>query len=278
LFDQEEPGSHRGLWITLVLLVAIALVGLQFRAEVRALGHQLYAAVLERVYPQAPVPVPSTPNTAPADSKSSAQSATPPPSSDLQANASSTREAQPQSAASTPTESKSAENAATAAASNAKSDSAASAKSNPEPAKPCTEAAKSDDGAEKPAPAKAGRQPRKAASANRTKSVARETASSEDNHLLQMAQKYIHGQGVRRDCQQGMIYLREALRQPSAAAASQMGALYATGTCVPFDRVQAYRWFGSALQMTPRNQWLAQEREQLYAQMNSAERRQADSH
>jgi hypothetical protein len=55
-----------------------------------------------------------------------------------------------------------------------------------------------------------------------------------------------------------------------------MGALYATGTCVPLNRVTAYHWFSSALQMAPSNPWLARERDELYAQMSTAERRQAD--
>jgi TPR repeat protein len=94
--------------------------------------------------------------------------------------------------------------------------------------------------------------------------------------LLQLAQKYIHGQGVRRDCATGMAYLRQAMKRPNFAAASQMGALYATGTCVPLDRVAAYRYFTAALQMAPSNPWLARERDELYGRMSSAERRQAD--
>jgi hypothetical protein len=45
---------------------------------------------------------------------------------------------------------------------------------------------------------------------------------------------------------------------------------------VPLDRLAAYRYFSSALQMSPNNAWLAQERDELYGQMSSAERRQAD--
>jgi len=81
---------------------------------------------------------------------------------------------------------------------------------------------------------------------------------------------------VRRDCATGLAYLRQAMKRPNPAAASQMGALYATGTCVPLDRVAAYRYFTSALQMAPSNPWLARERDELYGQMSSAERRQAD--
>jgi TPR repeat protein len=103
-----------------------------------------------------------------------------------------------------------------------------------------------------------------------------EEAAPEYDPVLQLAQKYIHGQGVRRDCATGMAYLRQAMKRPNFAAASQMGALYATGTCVPLDRVAAYRYFTAAMQMAPSNPWLGQERDKLYGQMSSAERRQAD--
>jgi len=94
--------------------------------------------------------------------------------------------------------------------------------------------------------------------------------------VLKIAQKYLHGQGVRQDCVTGLAYLREAMRQPNAPAESQMGALYATGTCVPLDRLVAYRYFTSAMRLAPDNAWLGMERDKLYGQMSSAERHQAD--
>jgi hypothetical protein len=38
--------------------------------------------------------------------------------------------------------------------------------------------------------------------------------------------------------------------------------------------VEAYRWFSSALEVDPRNPWLARERDSLYGEMTAAERRQ----
>jgi TPR repeat protein len=138
----------------------------------------------------------------------------------------------------------------------------------PEPGKPAPAAAE-DATSEKPAA-----EPAKLARASRLKPV--ETVSPENDPLLKLAQKYIHGHGVRADCVTGMAYLRQAMKRPNYAAASQMGALYATGTCVPLDRVEAYRYFSSAMQMAPSNPYLGQERDKLYGQMTSAERRQAD--
>jgi TPR repeat protein len=71
-----------------------------------------------------------------------------------------------------------------------------------------------------------------------------------------------------------LIYLR-AVQQHSAKARSQLGALYATGHCVPQDRVEAYRWFTSALALDPHNVWLDRQRNILLAQMTSQERQRA---
>ena len=102
----------------------------------------------------------------------------------------------------------------------------------------------------------------------------RPAARPEDDSLLLLAQKYLHGRGVPENCEQGLIYLR-ALQQRSAKARSQLGALYATGHCVPQDRVEAYRWFTSALALDPHNVWLNRQRNILLAQMTSQERQRA---
>jgi hypothetical protein len=105
-------------------------------------------------------------------------------------------------------------------------------------------------------------------------SRARPAARPEDDSLLLLAQKYLHGRGVPENCEQGLIYLRAA-QQHSAKARSQLGALYATGHCVPQDRVEAYRWFTSALTLDPHNVWLNRQRNILLAQMTSQERQRA---
>lgn len=102
----------------------------------------------------------------------------------------------------------------------------------------------------------------------------RAATPAEDDSMLLLAQKYLQGRGVPRDCGRGLTYLKEAVRRPSAHARSQMGALYATGTCVPQSRVEAYRWFSSALEIDPRNPWLARERDMLHGEMASFERQQ----
>ena len=130
------------------------------------------------------------------------------------------------------------------------------------------------DQSEEQAPAKPERKP-----ASHTRKPAADRSSdntdSRRDPMVLMAQKYLYGQGVRRDCDQAMVYLRAANQKASAEARSQMGALYATGYCVPLDRVRAYQWFTSALNVEPDNPALQRERNNLWTQMSSDERQQA---
>ncbi|HEY6249143.1 MAG TPA: zinc ribbon domain-containing protein [Candidatus Angelobacter sp.] len=91
---------------------------------------------------------------------------------------------------------------------------------------------------------------------------------------LVKAKQYLHGQGVRQNCEQGMVYLRAATRQNDPDAAVQMGTLYASGFCVQQDRVKAYQWFSTAREMEPENRWIAKNLNQLWAQMTPQERGQ----
>lgn len=90
---------------------------------------------------------------------------------------------------------------------------------------------------------------------------------------LLRAQQFLQGRGVPQNCEQGLIYLRAAAQKNEPAAAVQMGALYSAGHCVKQDRVMAYRWFNSAHELQPANQWIQKSMDQLWAQMNEQERR-----
>ncbi|HEY6971050.1 MAG TPA: zinc ribbon domain-containing protein [Candidatus Angelobacter sp.] len=100
-------------------------------------------------------------------------------------------------------------------------------------------------------------------------------ASNKPSAALVKAQKYLHGQGVRQNCEQGLMYLKAATEENDPQAAVQMAALYSSGFCVEQDRVKAYRWFSSAQEMNPDNRWIAKNMSQLWAQMTPSERRQA---
>lgn len=88
------------------------------------------------------------------------------------------------------------------------------------------------------------------------------------------AQQYLHGRGVRQNCEQGLVYLKAATRENDPDAAVQMGALYSSGFCVAQNRVKAYQWFASAQEMKPDNRWITKNLNQLWAQMTPDERRQ----
>lgn len=261
LFDYDEPRSHRGLWIALVLVFAAGLVGLKFRQELRARALPIYAAVLARVNPQPPTP-PPTP--APTDSAGTApQASAPTTANDALPGAGVAPDQKPQTTASQTPPPPANDNAPVAQAASEKPEQ--SVKSEPQ----------ADPAVQTNAPPKKTARRANYAQASQERPAA-EAASRRNDALLQLAQKYIRGEGVRRDCATGLAYLREAARHPSSEAATQMGALYATGTCVPLDRVAAYRWFTSALQLDPSNPWLSKERDELYGHMSSSERRQAD--
>ena len=95
---------------------------------------------------------------------------------------------------------------------------------------------------------------------------------------VRLANMYIKGDGVARSCEQAMVLLKSAAAKENASARGRLGALYASGTCVPRDRVKAYEWMSSALQANPSGQWARDYREQLWAQMSQQERAQAQKY
>ena len=92
--------------------------------------------------------------------------------------------------------------------------------------------------------------------------------------MLLRAQNYLQGTGgLPQNCDQGLVYLRAAAKS-EAAAAVEMGVLYASGHCVQQDRVAAYRWFNSAHELQPGNSRIETSLNELWAQMTPQERSQ----
>jgi hypothetical protein len=101
-----------------------------------------------------------------------------------------------------------------------------------------------------------------------------EAASLRPSAGLVKAQDYLQGRnGVKQDCDQGMVYLRAAVQRSEPAAAMQMGELYATGRCVQQDRVMAYRWMNSAREKAPGNVAIQTAVDQLWGRMTPQERK-----
>jgi TPR repeat protein len=92
---------------------------------------------------------------------------------------------------------------------------------------------------------------------------------------VRLAELYIAGRGVEKSCDQAMVLLRSASAHSSSRARGKLGAMYATGECVPQDRVQAYHWMSMALQANPNSDWTARYRDNLWNQMTAAEKMRA---
>jgi TPR repeat protein len=93
--------------------------------------------------------------------------------------------------------------------------------------------------------------------------------------MLAEGQRYLYGQGVRKSCEQALNLIHGAANEGNAEARSQLGGMYATGNCAPFDRVTAYRWFTLALSASPRNPRVQQTRDMLWREMTDTERQRA---
>jgi hypothetical protein len=85
---------------------------------------------------------------------------------------------------------------------------------------------------------------------------------------------YLEGRGEPQSCSQAVTLLDSAAAKGNPKAASQLGAMYATGHCVRFDRPTAYRWFTNSL-AERHNPLVERNREMLWSQMSDAERRLA---
>jgi hypothetical protein len=114
--------------------------------------------------------------------------------------------------------------------------------------------------------------------ANSRQEHARETnvPRNTGEDLATKGQAYLYGNGVERDCGQALVYLRKAADMGNAQARSQLGALYATGHCVPLDRARAYNWFSLALRASSGHSiWVERNRQMLWDQMTESEKARA---
>ena len=101
------------------------------------------------------------------------------------------------------------------------------------------------------------------------------TAKGNPDAPVQLANMYIKGDGVPRSCEQAMVLLKTAAAKENAPARNRLGSMYATGTCVPANRIEAYRWYSSSLAANPDSDWTQQTRDLIWRQMTPDERAQA---
>jgi TPR repeat protein len=104
-------------------------------------------------------------------------------------------------------------------------------------------------------PAAKAQPPKEKAAANRPKTASEKAkpAADKGDELLAKGKAYLYGDQSPRNCQQALNYLNKAAELGNAGARSQLGAMYATGHCVPLDRVRAYGWFSLAADVSGRN-------------------------
>ena len=98
--------------------------------------------------------------------------------------------------------------------------------------------------------------------------------SPEDSNVL-IAQKYLYGQGVRQDCNRALTLLRPAADSSSVKARTLLGAMYATGHCVPQNLPSSYHWFALALREDPNNIWVSRNLQSIWNQMSDSEKQTA---
>ena len=93
--------------------------------------------------------------------------------------------------------------------------------------------------------------------------------------LVNSGERYLYGRGVPRNCSQAVSSFHSAAKQDNPTAMAHLGSLYATGQCVPFNRVQAYQWYSRALAADRGNTYIEHNLNMLWREMSSDERAQA---
>lgn len=116
------------------------------------------------------------------------------------------------------------------------------------------------------------------ASAANEERPAKKAAAPQANpgsELVTSGEKYLYGRGAPRSCNQAAIYFNAAAAKQNPQAFSHLGALYATGECVPRDRAVAYAWFRRAYAKEPNNHYFEQNLTMLWREMTPEERQRA---
>lgn len=109
--------------------------------------------------------------------------------------------------------------------------------------------------------------------ASQTTHGPRRNPSAADTTTL-VAEKYLYGHGVPQDCNRALTLLRPAA-DSNVKARSLLGAMYATGHCVPRDLPSSYHWFALALREEPNNVWVSRNLQSVWNQMSDSEKQLA---
>lgn len=99
-------------------------------------------------------------------------------------------------------------------------------------------------------------------------------SAADATQLFEEGQKYLYGNGVKRDCGLALQDLRQSART-NAEAASLLGTMYASGHCVGRNLAPAYHWYARALHRDPTNTRYQSDLTVLWNQMTPAEKQAA---
>jgi hypothetical protein len=94
------------------------------------------------------------------------------------------------------------------------------------------------------------------------------------SELVANGEKFLYGKGVPRNCGQAVNAFDQAAKQQNPNAMSHLGAMYATGECVPFNRVRAYDWYSKALAQNRSNTYIEHNLNMLWREMTPQEQAQ----
>ena len=284
LFQDEPERSHKGLWALLLLLLALGGV---VYAKWQPIRDYVLTTAIAHSRPKPPAAAPATNSETPAPAQNAPTTTL--ASSDAQAPA-------------ITTENKPAANAENKPGANAKEDLPGAGKDAAAPTgknEPADTAGPNSPGTEskgtsgsKPPDAKARPSAKNVVSANQASediadeaeeekpsaAAAKTTRAPQTNdggELVSSGEKYLYGRGVARNCNQAVSYFNAAASKQNPQAFSHLGALYATGECVPMDRAVAYAWFRRAYAKEPNNHYFEQNLTMLWREMTPNERQRA---
>lgn len=301
LLEDDEPRSHKGLFLGFVALVLVLGLGyMRFRqtgipgfrisspSSTQPASNNAPSATANTPENSAATPAPPAPSTqdqAPA-TQPPASGTTPPAAAPAAATPTTTAPPASTPPPATPAPAAPAPDSAGASApggqdgSNASTPPAASQAQAPT----ATQAPvpKPEAGQEKPAdqeapssavPAAAA--PEVPAAPKPAKKPATKPPAAKAEDSVALGEKYLYGRGVPQSCERGLHYVKPAADQSNPKAMITMGALYATGHCLSRDLPTAYRYFALALRQDPENSALKQNTEMVWGQMTQSERQLA---
>jgi hypothetical protein len=99
-------------------------------------------------------------------------------------------------------------------------------------------------------------------------------SAQRQSNLVAEGKSYLYGTGGRQDCVRARASLMAAAEQENTEAQTVLGAMFATGHCVPVDLPSAYRWLARAQRQDPASPLVTSNMRMVWNEM-TAEQQQA---